>query len=116
VQLFPGPAGSILRAGVLLCDSRFLQEKNRGPQKRGSALPSLERDGFDPLTRLRAEAEFADILQVSLRRAQARPAPETDPFRGSWKRPALKTRLDLEFTCARVYITGKAKTDNGNSG
>ena len=69
VQLFPGPAGSILRAGVLLCDSRFLQEKNRGPQKRGSALPSLERDGFDPLTLLRAEAEFADISQVSLRRA-----------------------------------------------
>jgi hypothetical protein len=41
---------------------------------------------------------------------------KTDPFRGSWKLPALKARLDLEFRAGRVYITGRAKTENGNAG
>lgn len=40
---------------------------------------------------------------------------KTDPFRGPWKHPALKARLDIEFRGARVYITGRAKTESGNS-
>jgi hypothetical protein len=41
---------------------------------------------------------------------------KTDLFRGSWKHPELKARLDIEFRGARVYITGRAKTENGNPG
>jgi len=40
---------------------------------------------------------------------------KTPPFRGSWKHPALKARLDLEFRGDWVYITGGAKTEKGNS-
>ena len=40
---------------------------------------------------------------------------ETDPLRGSWMHSALKTRLNIEFRGARVYITGRAETENGNS-
>ena len=41
---------------------------------------------------------------------------KTGLFHGPWKHPALKTRLDLEFRGARVYITLRAKAENGNSG
>jgi hypothetical protein len=41
---------------------------------------------------------------------------KTDPFRGPWKRPALKARRDIEVAGTRVYIAGRAKTENGNSG
>jgi len=40
----------------------------------------------------------------------------TAPLCGSWKHPAVKPRLDLEFTGAWVYIPGRGKTENGNSG
>jgi hypothetical protein len=29
---------------------------------------------------------------------------------------ALNARLEIEFRATRVYITGRAKTENGNSG
>jgi hypothetical protein len=41
---------------------------------------------------------------------------ETDPFHGSWKHPALKTRLDLPFRGGRVYVAGWPVDQNGNSG
>ena len=41
---------------------------------------------------------------------------KTGPFHGPWKHPALKIQLDLDFRGARVYITHRAKTENGNSG
>jgi hypothetical protein len=34
---------------------------------------------------------------------------KTDPFRGPWKHPALKARLDTAFRGARVYAPGRAK-------
>jgi hypothetical protein len=37
-------------------------------------------------------------------------------FQSPWKHLALKARLDIEFRGARVYITGRTKTENGNSG
>lgn len=40
----------------------------------------------------------------------------TGSFRGPWKPPALKARLDMEFRGAGVYTTGPAKTEKGNSG
>ncbi len=40
----------------------------------------------------------------------------TDPFRGPWKHPALKTRLDLAFRGGRGYFTGGSERENGNSG
>ena len=39
----------------------------------------------------------------------------TDPFRGPWKHPALKTRLDLAFRGGRGYFTGGSERENGNS-
>jgi hypothetical protein len=36
------------------------------------------------------------------------------PFRGLWNPAALKARMEFEFRGARVYITGRAKTENGN--
>ena len=41
---------------------------------------------------------------------------KTDPFRGPWKHPALKARLDIGFRGARVYITDRPENENGNSG
>jgi hypothetical protein len=41
---------------------------------------------------------------------------KTDPFRGPWKHPALKTRLDLAFRGGRVYVTGRPENENGDSG
>ncbi len=41
---------------------------------------------------------------------------KTDPFRGPWKRPALKTRLDIPFRGGRVYVAGRPESENGNSG
>jgi len=40
---------------------------------------------------------------------------KTRAFRGPWKRPALKARLDIEFRGAWVYITSWAKTQKENS-
>jgi hypothetical protein len=34
----------------------------------------------------------------------------TDPFRGSWKLPAVRTRLDLAFKGSQVYFTFRTKT------
>ena len=41
---------------------------------------------------------------------------KTDPFRGPCKHPALEARLDIEFRGARVYITGRAKPEDGDFG
>ncbi len=41
---------------------------------------------------------------------------KTGSFHGPCKHPALKTRLDLEFSGARMHITRRGKTQNGNSG
>ena len=41
---------------------------------------------------------------------------KTDPFRGPWKHPALKARLDLPFRGGREYVTGWPEKQNGNSG
>ena len=53
-----------------------------------------------------------DASVTALRRASGK----NGTFRGLWKRSALKARLDIEFRGARVYITGRAKTENGNPG
>jgi hypothetical protein len=41
---------------------------------------------------------------------------KTDPFCGLWKHIALKARLDLEIRGGRVYVSGRVKTENGDSG
>jgi hypothetical protein len=41
---------------------------------------------------------------------------KTDPFRGPWKQPALKTRLGLAVRAGRVYVTGQSENENGNPG
>jgi hypothetical protein len=38
----------------------------------------------------------------------------TDPFRGPWKLPALKTRLDLASRGGRVYVTNWPENESGN--
>jgi hypothetical protein len=37
-------------------------------------------------------------------------------FPGVWKHSVRKVRLEIESRGARGYITGRAKTENGNSG
>jgi hypothetical protein len=59
-----------------------------------------------------SEERFGKTATLGLRILRRR---KTDPFRGLWKHPAIKARLDIEFRGARVYITGRAKTENGNS-
>ncbi len=41
---------------------------------------------------------------------------KTDSFRGPWKHPALKTRLDIPFRGGRVHVTGRPEIENGSSG
>jgi hypothetical protein len=41
---------------------------------------------------------------------------KTGLFHGPCEHPALKIRLDLEIRGGGVYISGRAKTENGNSG
>ena len=38
---------------------------------------------------------------------------KTDPLRGPWKRPALKTRRDLAFRGGRTYLNDWSKTGSG---
>ena len=79
-----------------------------GELKTGSDF-SDERGGAGKVSEARVERGSVSSFGI-LRRGK------TGPFHGPWKHPALKTRLDLEFRGARVYITRRAKTENGNSG
>jgi hypothetical protein len=40
---------------------------------------------------------------------------KTDLFRGPWKHPELKTRLDLAFRGGQVYVTGQSESEKRKS-
>jgi len=90
-------------ADRLAAFARRVDEPQTGAEfggERGRGRKSVRITG-----RKRVSFEFWDAAEK-----QNRPVP--------WpmEAPALKSRLDLEFRGARVYITCRAKTENGNSG